>query len=56
MLFTAIGALATAADAVKESALTYTNSRRLARRLDQFERRGARALDRSRRKVRSRVR
>lgn len=45
-----------AADAVRRSALTYTNSRRLARQLDQFERRGARALARSGRKVRSRVR
>jgi hypothetical protein len=56
VLYTAVGALATAGDAVKQSALTYTNSGRLARQLDQFERRGARAIDRGRRQVRRRAR
>jgi hypothetical protein len=56
VLYTAVGALATASDAVKQSALTYTNSGRLARQLDQFERRGARAIDRGRRQVRRRAR
>jgi hypothetical protein len=56
VLFTAVGAVATAADAVKHTASTYTNSRRLARRLDEFELRGARLLDRNRRKARPRAR
>jgi hypothetical protein len=56
VLYTAVGVVATAGDAVKRSALTYTNSGRLARQLNQFERRGARALDLGRRKVRRRVR
>ena len=56
MLYTAVGALATAGDAVKSNALTYTNSGRLARQLNRFERRGARAIDRGRRKVRRRAR
>jgi hypothetical protein len=56
VLYTAVGALATASDAVKQSALTYTNSGRLARQLDQFERRGAQAIGRGRRQVRRRAR
>jgi hypothetical protein len=55
-LYTAVGALAAAANAVRHSALTYTNSQRLARQLAQFELRGARTLKRASRKVRSRVR
>ena len=55
VLYTAVGAVAAAADAVKHTALTLTNPERRARQLDQFERRGARTLDRSRRKVRSRA-
>jgi len=56
VLYTAVGALATAGDAVKSNALTYTNSSRLARQLNRFERRGARAIDHGRRKVRRRAR
>jgi hypothetical protein len=43
-------------NATKRSALTYTDSSRLARQLDRFERRGARAIDRGRRQVRRRAR
>jgi hypothetical protein len=56
VLYTAVGALATAGDAVKQGALTYTDSSRLARQLDRFERRGARAIGRGRRQVRRRAR
>jgi hypothetical protein len=56
VLYTAVGALATVGDAVRNGALTYTNAARLARRLDQFEVRGARALERGRRNVRRRAR
>lgn len=40
----------------QRGALTYTSSRRLGRQLDQFELRGARALNRTSHKVRSRAR
>jgi hypothetical protein len=56
VLYTAVGALAAAVDAVKHTALTYTNPGRRARQLGQFERRGARTLEGTRRKVRSRAR
>ncbi len=51
-----VGAVATAGDAVKRTALDYVDSTRRARRLDRFERRGARTLDRGRRKVVGRAR
>jgi hypothetical protein len=56
VLHTALGAIATAGDAIRQNALTYTNPGRLARQLDQFERRGRLALDRGRRQVRRRAR
>ena len=46
-----VGAVATASDAVMRTAQTYTNSGRRARQLDRFERRGAKALVRGRRKA-----
>jgi hypothetical protein len=51
-----VGAVAAAGDAVKRAAETYTNRRRLARQLDRFELRGARTLDRGRRRVVRRAR
>ena len=55
VLYTTVGAVATAGDAVKRSALAYKNPVRLAGQLQQFERRGARVLDRGRGNVRGRV-
>src|SRR5262249_28705908 len=55
VLYTAVGAAATAGDAVRRSALTYWNPVRLGRRLQQCERRGARVLDRGKANVRDRV-
>jgi hypothetical protein len=55
VLYTAVGAAATAGDAVKRSALIYRNPVRLARQLQQYERRGARVLDRGQRNVSRRV-
>ena len=46
-----VGALATAGEAVRRAAETYTNSGRRTRQLDRFERRGAQALVRGRRKA-----
>lgn len=51
-----VGALAIAGDAVRRTAQTYASSARRARRLDQLELRGSRALARSGRGVRSRIR
>jgi hypothetical protein len=51
-----VGALALAGDAVRQTALTYTSPARRARQLDQLERRGARALARSRLSVGRRTR
>lgn len=51
VLLIPVGALATAGDALRSTALTYASSGRRARQLDRFERRGAKALHRSRRKV-----
>lgn len=56
VLYTAVGAVATAGDAVRRSTLMYRNPVRLARQLQQYEQRGARVLDRGRGNVRSRVR
>jgi hypothetical protein len=56
VLFTAVGALASAGDAVKRNARTYTDAERLSRELGRFERRGARVLNRDRRSVRRRTR
>ena len=55
VVYTAVGAVATAGDAVKQSALIYRNPLRLTRQLQQFERRGARVLDRGPGKARGRV-
>ena len=55
VVYTAVGAVATASDAVKQSALIYRNPLRLTRQLQQFERRGARVLDRGPGKARGRV-
>jgi hypothetical protein len=43
---TAVGAVATAGDAIKRNAETYTDSERLAQQLGRFELRGARVLAR----------
>jgi hypothetical protein len=51
-----VGAAVAAGDAVKRIALKYTDSTRRARQLDQFELRGARTLNRGRRKVVGRAR
>jgi len=51
-----IGALAAAGDAFQRIAVTYASSRTRSRQLDRFERRGATALDRGRRKVARRAR
>jgi hypothetical protein len=56
VLLTAVGALASAGDAIKRNARTYTDSGRLTQQLDRFERRGARLLSRGGRQVRRRVR
>jgi hypothetical protein len=52
VFLTGLGALAIAGDSIKRNAQTYTDSGRLARQLDRFERRGTRMFDRGRRKVR----
>ncbi len=46
-----VGAIATAGDALRDTALTYASRGTRARRLNRLERRGARALDRGRRTV-----
>jgi hypothetical protein len=56
VLLTAVGALASAGDAIVRNAQTYTDPGRLSRQLDRFERRGTRVLDRGRRQVRRRTR
>jgi hypothetical protein len=56
VLLTTVGAIATAGESIKRTALTYTDPGRLSRQLDRFERRGARLLDRGRRQLRRRTR
>lgn len=51
-----VGALATAGDSVRRIALTYASSRSRSHQLDRFERRGAKALYRGRRRVARRAR
>jgi hypothetical protein len=51
-----VGAVALAGDAVRRTAQTYASSARRGRRLDQLERRGARALAQGRRSVGRRAR
>jgi hypothetical protein len=46
-----VGAIASAGDALRNTALTYASPGPRARQLNRFERRGARALDRGRRTV-----
>lgn len=51
-----VGAIATAGDALRSTALTYASRGRRVRQLDRLERRGAKALDRGRRRVSTRTR